>query len=123
MDRLAFTSVRPDRERAQLIVAGTLDAWGAGELERHLAGLVDAGARHVTVDLSRVLRWDARGTDVLTDTCLRLWDWGSLSVRGQQPHMLSGVDLPDLGDPTQGITNAVGSASMVRTGRTLIDTF
>jgi len=36
--------------------------------------------------------------------------------------MLSGVDLPDIDDPTQEITNAVGSASVDSTGRTLIDT-
>lgn len=92
MDRLTITCVRPDRARAQLIVTGTLDAWGSGELGRHLVGLVDAGARHVTVDLSAVRRWDAGGADVLTATCRRLWNWGSLSVRGLQPHMLGGAD-------------------------------
>lgn len=98
MSWLALTSVRPDRERARLIVVGTLDGWGATELGRHLTGLLDAGALHVLVDLSRMHGWDVRGTDVLTAVSCRLWNRGSLSVQGLQPYMLDGVYPPATDD-------------------------
>jgi len=103
MSWLALTSVRPDRERARLIVVGTLDGWGATELGRHLRGLIDTGALHVLVDLSRVHGWDVRGTDVLTAVSCRLWNRGSLSVRGLQPHMLDGVYPPATDDSTDDV--------------------
>lgn len=104
MDRLVITSAWQDVQHADLILAGTLDAWGAGELARQFAGLVDAGARHQLVDLSGVRSWDARGTDALAATCQRLWIQGSLSVRGQRSHMLGGLDILPAVEPRDGRT-------------------
>ncbi len=121
MDRLVIMSVWPDQERAHLIVGGTLDGWGAGELGRQVAGLVDAGTGHVMVDLSGVRGWDARGNHLINTTFRRLSVGGSLSVRGLWGRMLSGPNLLVAEKPEPASSGVVGSAAVDGIDARLVD--
>ncbi|MDQ2706237.1 MAG: hypothetical protein M3Z25_00700 [Actinomycetota bacterium] len=114
-------SVWPDQERAHLIVGGTLDGWGAGELGRQVAGLVDAGTGHVMVDLSGVRGWDARAIYLINTTFRRLSVEGSLSVRGLWGPMLSGPNLLVAEKPEPASSGVVGSAAVDGIDARLVD--
>jgi ABC-type transporter Mla MlaB component len=83
---------RADRYAA-LALAGALDAAAMRAVGAHLRGQLDAGSRHLVVDLSRVGRVDERLTALLRRVEARMASRGDvLELTGLTPRVLHGMD-------------------------------
>ena len=85
--------------RAQLVLAGELDAFDAADLRRRFDTAVAHGCLHVTVDTSRLTFIDAGGLGTLVrlhNTVRR--QGGTVQVSAASPALRRVVDIAALGD-------------------------
>lgn len=99
MSSLTVTEEMVDGEVQLVAVAGYVDFDAAPELKRSIVALIEAGRRHLVVDLSEAGFIDSTGIGVLVGALKRLRDRdGSLAVVCPSDEMLNLFQMVGLED-------------------------
>ncbi|MDD7968112.1 STAS domain-containing protein [Actinomycetospora lemnae] len=90
---ITIASAQRADQYSALALAGALDASAMRAVGAHLRGQLDAGSRHLVIDLSRVARFDERLTALLRRVEARMAARGDvLELTGLTPRVLHGMD-------------------------------
>lgn len=92
-DEMTITSVQRGDHYAAVTVSGPADARAIQRLAAHLGGLLNAGARHLVVDLSRVTHIDDQLLDLMRKVEARAVALnGVFELMGLAPNVLYAMD-------------------------------
>jgi anti-sigma B factor antagonist len=90
---MTITSAQRGSRYTVVAVGGPVDARAVRRLAAHIGGLLDAGTRHLVVDLSRVQRVDDRLLDLMRRVEARMSDRnGVFELTGLRPSVMHAMD-------------------------------
>jgi len=96
---MTITSAQRGDRYTAVAVSGPVDARAGRQLAAHLAGLLEAGTRHLVVDLSRVRRVDDHLLDLMRRVEARIADRdGVFELTGLAPSVMHAMDDDALTD-------------------------
>jgi ABC-type transporter Mla MlaB component len=90
---ITIASAQRGDQYSAMVLGGPVEASAMGAVAAHLRGQLDAGARHLVIDLSRVGRWDDRLIALLHRVEARMAARGGvLELTGLTPRVLHDMD-------------------------------